>query len=144
MIISIPVKSILIDNKPLINNIDQSGYVNENMNTGTTETPIMIFGILIAFVLPRCVIPVPTNPAPWIIINKIISESELVEVSVKNLTKSPIAMPITPMQISIDFVVLDSSLFKIPFNMLTIPITNTAIPGYMTKMGEGLVMLKKR
>ena len=91
------------------------------------------------------VIPAPTNPAPWIIINRKISEIEVDDVSFKNnLIKSPTDIPIDPMPISIDFIVLDSSLFKTPFNMLAIPITNTAIPGYIAKNGDGLVMLKKR
>jgi len=143
-IISIPVKSILKDSKPVISINDQSGFVSDNPITGTTETPIIIFGILIAFVLFLWIIPVPINPDPCIIINRKISKNELDDVSVKNnFTKSPTPIPIIPMPMSIDLVVLDS-LFKIPFNMLMMLITRIAIPGYVAKKGDGFVILKKR
>jgi len=143
-IISIPTKRSLNDNTPVININDKSGFVNDITITGITEIPMIVFGILIAFVLFLRAIPSTTNPAPCIIKNRKIRGFEEDDVSIKiNLINRPTAIPVIPIPMSIDFTVL-FSLIKNPFNMVTILIASIAIPGYMTKRGVGLVILKKR
>ena len=60
------------------------------------------------------------------------------------LTNTPTTIPMTPMAVSIVLVVLESLLLKIPCSMLTIPIINTASPGYVVQIGDTLVILTKR
>jgi len=77
--------------------------------------------------------------------NNEMSQLKLDEVSDMNaLTNIPTTIPIIPMPVSIVLVILESFLLKIPCNMLTIPIINTASPGYVDQIGDTLVMLTKR
>lgn len=77
--------------------------------------------------------------------NREMSQVKLDDVSDMNaLTNTPTTIPMTPILVSIVLVVLESLLLKIPCSMLTIPIINTASPGYVDQIGDTSVMLTKR
>lgn len=77
--------------------------------------------------------------------NKEINKVNWVDVSAMYaLRKSPTTIAIIPTLVSIVLVSLESPLLKIPLRMLTIPITNTASPGYITAIDDALAALRKR